>query len=181
MSTETTLMTARPRRAFELGKYLPFRLTVLSNRLTRRVARFYGERFNLTAPEWRTMAVLGQRGAMSANSVIIQTTMDKVRVSRAVAKLLKSGYITRVADPEDRRRAILDLTPKGMDVYRQIVPLVQEVEAEMLAALSADDRAGLDNALARIEAYLDRTAPAPGAARKSNAAQGNAGEAAEHA
>jgi hypothetical protein len=78
------------------------------------------------------------------------------------------------------------LTPKGMDVYRQIVPLVQEVEAEMLAALSADDRVGLDNALARIEAYLDRTAPAPGAARKSNAAtgngaQGDAEEAAEHA
>lgn len=157
MSTETTV-TARPRRPFELGRYLPFRLTVLSNRLTRRVARFYGERFNLTAPEWRTMAVLGQRGAMSANAVIVQTTMDKVRVSRAVAKLLKSGYITRVTDPEDRRRAILDLTPSGLEVYRQIVPLVQEVEAEMLAALSPDDRSGLDNALARIEAFLERTA-----------------------
>jgi DNA-binding MarR family transcriptional regulator len=157
MTTEATTAFARPRRSFELGKYLPFRLTVLSNRLTRRVARFYGERFKLTAPEWRTMAVLGQRGAMSANGVIVQTTMDKVRVSRAVAKLLKAGYITREADPEDRRRAILTLTPSGMDVYRQIVPLVQEVEAEMLAALSADDRNGLDAALAQIEAYLDQS------------------------
>ncbi len=161
MTTEAAAMFARPRRSFELGKYLPFRLTVLSNRLTRRVARFYGERFKLTAPEWRTMAVLGQRGAMSANSVIVQTTMDKVRVSRAVAKLLKAGYITRESDPQDRRRAILNLTPAGMEIYRQIVPLVQEVEAAMLAALSPDDRHGLDSALAQIEAYLDQTGGAP--------------------
>lgn len=145
-----------PRQNFELGKYLPFRLTVLSNRLTRRVARFYGERFKLSAPEWRTMAVLGQQGAMSANAVIAQTTMDKVRVSRAVAKLLKAGLITREADPQDRRRAILDLTMAGQEIYREIVPLVQEVESEIIAELSAPERAVLDNALAKIEAYLEQ-------------------------
>jgi DNA-binding MarR family transcriptional regulator len=143
-----------PAQSFELGKYLPFRLTVLSNRLTRQVARYYGQRYKLSAPEWRTMAVLGQSGAMSANSVIAQTTMDKVRVSRAVAKLLKTGYITRDADPEDRRRAILALTPKGMEIYRQIVPLVQDIEAELLKLLSAAEHAGLDTALAKIEAHL---------------------------
>ena len=146
-----------PRRNFELGKYLPFRLTVLSNRLTRRVARFYGERFKLSAPEWRTMAVLGQQGAMSANAVIGQTTMDKVRVSRAVAKLLKAGLITREADPQDRRRAILNLTGGGLEIYRQIVPLVQEIESEIVAALSGTERAVLDNALAKIEAYLEHS------------------------
>ena len=157
MAREAAL-PARPRNVFELSSFLPFRLTILSNRLTRRVARFYSQRFKLSAPEWRTIAVLGQQGAMTANAVIVQTTMDKVRVSRAVAKLLKSGYITREADPEDRRRAILALTPKGAELYRQIVPLVQEVEAEILATLSAEDRSGLDHALARIEAYLDKTA-----------------------
>jgi len=157
MSKDAALAVQFPRQSFELGKYLPFRLTVLSNRLTRRVARFYGDRFKLSAPEWRTMAVLGQQGAMSANAVITQTTMDKVRVSRAVAKLLKSKLITREADPQDRRRAILDLTPAGRDIYRQIVPLVQDIEAEIVAALSDPERALLDNALAKIEAYLEQS------------------------
>jgi DNA-binding MarR family transcriptional regulator len=157
MSKDAAVAVHFPRHAFELGKYLPFRLTVLSNRLTRRVARFYGEQFKLSAPEWRTMAVLGQQGAMSANAVITQTTMDKVRVSRAVAKLLKTGFITRDSDPQDRRRAILDLTAAGREIYRQIVPLVQEVEAEIVAALSGPERAVLDNALAKIEAYLEHT------------------------
>lgn len=158
MTKDATALAAQfPLHSFELGKYLPFRLTVLSNRLTRRVARYYGERFKLSAPEWRAMAVLGQQGAMSANAVIVQTTMDKVRVSRAVAKLLKAGLITREADPQDRRRAILDLTPAGQEIYRQIVPLVQEVEAEIVAALSGPERAVLDDALAKIEAYLGQS------------------------
>ena len=155
--TREAAIIDRPTRAFDLSSFLPFRLTVLSNRLTRRVARFYGERFKLTAPEWRTIAVLGQHGAMTANAVILQTTMDKVRVSRAVAKLLKAGHITRIADPQDRRRAILDLTPAGSDIYRQIVPLVQEVEAEILAVLTAEDRSRLEQALGRIEAFLEKT------------------------
>src|ERR1700761_4321234 len=156
MSKDAALAAQFPRRNFELGKYLPFRLTVLSNRLTRRVAKFYAQRFKLSAPEWRTMAVLGQQGAMSANAVIAQTTMDKVRVSRAVAKLLKAGLITREADPRDRRRAILNLTGAGQEIYRQIVPLVQEVESEIVATLSGTERAVLDNALAKIEEYLEQ-------------------------
>ena len=78
-----------------------------------------------------------------------------MRVSRAVAKLLHAGYITRIADPADRRRAVLELTPKGAEVYRQIVPLVQTVEAEILAELTQDERASLEGALGKIEAYLE--------------------------
>jgi DNA-binding MarR family transcriptional regulator len=94
---------------------------------------------------------------MSANAVIAQTTMDKVRVSRAVAKLLKAGLITRESDPQDRRRAILELTAAGREMYQQIVPLVQDVEAEIIAALSGPERNVLDSALSKIEAYLEKS------------------------
>src|SRR5712692_8534160 len=101
---------------FELDHFLPFRLSVLGNRVTRAVARVYAKRFQLSAPEWRTMAVLGRYGAMPAHGVIEHTAMDKVRVSRAVARLLASGRITRRADASDRRRVILDLTPAGRGI-----------------------------------------------------------------
>ena len=103
-----------PEAPLALEEYVPFRISVLANRMTRAVAAVYGKRFRLSAPEWRTMAVLGRYGALSGNSVVERTAMDKVRVSRTVAKLVTSGLITRRSDPEDRRRAILDLTPKGV-------------------------------------------------------------------
>lgn len=141
-------------RPLELDQFLPFRLSVLGNRLTRAVARVYAERFQLSAPEWRTMAVLGRYGATSAQDVVERTAMDKVRVSRAVARLLASGRITRRADDKDRRRAILDLTAAGRAVYDQIVPLVLAVEAELVAELTAEERATLDTLLRALEACI---------------------------
>src|SRR5579863_9877072 len=90
-----------PGPLFELDHFLPFRLSVLGNRVTRAVAHVYAKRFQLSAPEWRTLAVLGRHGAMPAHGVIEHTAMDKVRVSRAVARLLASGRITRHADAND--------------------------------------------------------------------------------
>ena len=122
--------------------------------MTRAVAQVYMRRFSLSAPEWRTMAVLGRYGAMTANSVVERTAMDKVRVSRAVTRLLAAGHITRRSDPEDRRRAILDLTPVGDGIYRQIVPRALAVETELLAALTVEERAAFDAAIAKLESRV---------------------------
>jgi DNA-binding MarR family transcriptional regulator len=136
---------------FVLERFVPFRLSVLANRMTRAVAGVYARRFNVSAPEWRTLAVLGRFGAMTANSVVERTAMDKVRVSRAVTRLLELGYITRRTDPLDRRRAILDLTPSGQNVYKQIVPRALQVETDLLQALNPDERAAFEAAISKLE------------------------------
>ncbi|MGB8182724.1 MAG: MarR family winged helix-turn-helix transcriptional regulator [Stellaceae bacterium] len=145
--------------AFTIEKFLPFRLSVLSNRLTRAAARVYSRRFRLSAPEWRTMAVLGRYGAMNANSVVDRTAMDKVRVSRAVARLTAAGHITRRIDPTDHRRAILDLTPQGTTTYQQIVPWLRAVQDEILAALDDSERHALEAMLVKLEQTGTAIAP----------------------
>lgn len=107
------------------------------------------------------MAVLGRFGAMTANSVVERTAMDKVRVSRAVTRLLQLGHITRRTDPEDRRRAILDLTPSGLSVYRQIVPRALAVEAQILATLTDDERTAFEATISKLEDG-GATGPSPG-------------------
>jgi DNA-binding MarR family transcriptional regulator len=141
-------------KAFALERFTPFRLSVLANRMTRAVARVYMRRFKLSAPDWRTLAVLGRFGAMSANHVGDRTAMDKVRVSRSVSRLLDLGFITRRSDPQDRRRAILDLTPAGLGVYRQIVPRALAIETELLATLSAEERMAFDATLTKLESGI---------------------------
>jgi DNA-binding MarR family transcriptional regulator len=138
--------------AFE--KYLPIRLTVLSYRLMRLVARAYGPKFGLTAPEWRTLAVLGRFGALPMSEVIEHTGMDKARVSRTVGCLLQGGYVTRRSDASDRRRGVLNLTVLGRSVYRQIVPLALAVEAEVFACFNESERALFDRMIERLEARM---------------------------
>jgi DNA-binding MarR family transcriptional regulator len=159
MKASTPSATHAATEAFFLERFMPFRLSVLANRMTRAVARVYMRRFHLSAPEWRTLAVLGRFGAMTANSVVERTAMDKVRVSRAVTRLLQLGHITRRTDPKDRRRAILDHTPSGLSVYRQIVPRALAVETEMLAALTAEERATLEAAISKLENRVVVTLP----------------------
>lgn len=137
--------------AFTIEQFLPFRLSVLSNRLTRASARVYSRRFRLSAPEWRTMAVLGRYGAMTANNVVDRTAMDKVRVSRAVARLTSAGHLTRRVDPTDHRRAILELTPQGATTYQQIVPWLHAFQDEILSTLKADERDALETMLVKLE------------------------------
>ncbi|MEO6657324.1 MAG: MarR family transcriptional regulator, partial [Arenimonas sp.] len=44
----------------ELDRFLPYRLSVLSNRVSQDIAQLYQERFNLNITEWRVIAVLGR-------------------------------------------------------------------------------------------------------------------------
>ena len=51
---------ADTRPALVLSKYLPYRLSVASNKASGLIARAYQARFGLTIWEWRVIAVLGE-------------------------------------------------------------------------------------------------------------------------
>ncbi len=121
---------------FQLGDFLPYRLSTLTNRVSRAFAGLYSQRFDLTVPEWRVMAVLGQEPGLSADQVCARTEMDKVTVSRAVARLLEKGHVAREFDAEDRRRSVLALSGAGRSVYRRIIPLAREYEDALTGELS---------------------------------------------
>ncbi len=138
-----------------LEKFLPYRLSVLMLRISSAIARSYERRFNLSVPEWRVMAVLGRFGPLSANGVAEKTQMDKVRVSRAVARLVRVGRVSRRVDRGDRRRAVLALTPAGQAIHREIVPHARRVEARLLAGLTLAERRALDQLITKLEARAE--------------------------
>ena len=143
---------AQPKHAqLKLENFLPYRLSVLSNRTSNAIAREYSERFDMTIPEWRVMAVLGRFSGLSANQVAQRTAMDKVAVSRAVARLMEAGRIQREFDDDDRRRSMLRLSEAGYAVYDQIVPLALGFEQHLLGDIPADERALLFRLLDRLD------------------------------
>ena len=138
------------REEFALEHFLPYRLSVLTNTMSRAFARAYGTKFGLSIPEWRVMAVLGRFAPLSANEVAERTAMDKVRVSRAVARLMKAGLVDRATDSGDRRRSALKLSRAGRRVHEGIVPMARRFEAAFMASLPEQDRAAFDRLVARL-------------------------------
>jgi DNA-binding MarR family transcriptional regulator len=143
-------VTGAENAAFALERFVPYRLSVLTNIMSRAIGRIYIKRFGLTIPEWRVMAVLGRYAPLSANEVCERTEMDKVRVSRAVARMRKARLIERAIDGADRRRSALRLSAAGRKIHAAIVPLALAKESEFLTGLNDADRAVLDRLLTRL-------------------------------
>jgi DNA-binding MarR family transcriptional regulator len=136
----------------ELDRFLPYRLSVLSNRISQDIARLYAERFSLGVTEWRVIAVLGRYPDLSANEVAERTAMDKVAVSRAVASLIRDGRLRRRLHGDDRRRSVLALSTKGYRIYDEVAPLALQFERDLLALLGAEEQQWLARILDRLEA-----------------------------
>jgi len=133
-----------------LNKFFPFRLSVLSNQVSRAVARIYARRFRLKLPEWRVLAILGVHSDLTASQICDITAMDKVAISRAVTRLIAMGRVTSAIDPADARRALLSLTSEGLEIYRRIVPMARAVEARLLEQLTESERTMLHELFDRL-------------------------------
>jgi DNA-binding MarR family transcriptional regulator len=134
----------------ELEHFLPYRLSVLSNRISQEIAGLYAERFALNVTEWRLLAVLGRYPDLTATELVERTAMDKVAVSRAVASLVADGRLTRKVDGADRRRTKLRLSAKGYRIYDEVAPLALAYQQRLVAALDAGERTQLEALLARL-------------------------------
>lgn len=134
-----------------LDRFLPYRLAVLANTVSKGIARLYAERFGITIPEWRILAILGAFGPATASEIQGRSAMDKVQVSRAIARLTEAALIQRTVDPDDRRRQTIAMTAEGERVYREIVPLARSREAALLEGFTSGEREMLDRLLDRLQ------------------------------
>jgi len=129
-----------PSLALELENFLPYRLSVLAQLVSESLHDLYAGPFDLAVTEWRVMAALGRFAPLTASEVGQRIVMDKVAVSRAVARLLRRRLIERTPDRADRRRAPLKLSARGRTVHARIVPLALEYEARLYEALTPGQR-----------------------------------------
>jgi DNA-binding MarR family transcriptional regulator len=136
----------------ELEHFLPYRLSILSNRVSQAIARAYQDRFGLSMTEWRVMAVLARYDGdgLSAREVAGYTEMDKVAVSRALTQLVAAKRVARRTHDGDKRRSVLRLTAAGWKVHDSVAPLARAHEQAMLAQLSTEERRTLTKILDKL-------------------------------
>ncbi|MEM8617393.1 MAG: MarR family winged helix-turn-helix transcriptional regulator [Pseudomonadota bacterium] len=152
-------MSSDSTTALRLDGFLPYRLSVLSNAISRRIADIYEREFNLSIWQWRIIAVLGEHGGMTSTEVAQRTLMDKPTVSRAAAALLERDLLLRIPDAQDRRRAPLSLTKKGRSIYTAIIPTALACEADLLGVLNEADAKTLHRLLSQLATVASPQAP----------------------
>ncbi|MGJ3646859.1 MarR family winged helix-turn-helix transcriptional regulator [Sphingomonas sp. GlSt437] len=138
--------------ALRLDRFLPYRLSIVSNSVSAAVATSYQALFGLKIPEWRIIAVIAEGEAMTQQAIGARTRMDKVTVSRAAIALVERGLLDRRPNPDDQRSHLLSLSPAGRALYENVAPQALALEARMFGAFSADEIEHFTAMLDRIEA-----------------------------
>jgi len=80
--------------------------------------------------------------------------------------LERNSLVRRLADPGDRRRVLVDITPAATPVLDRMLPEVQQVATAVMGALDDDDLLALLDTLAVLDAAIaavsaELPAPAP--------------------
>ncbi|WP_187429247.1 hypothetical protein ROLI_029200 [Roseobacter fucihabitans] len=148
---------------FTLSDFLPYKLSVLSSRVTKMLSNVYGEKYGLSTPEWRVLVHVARREKMSVREIHDSVYLEKPSVSRAVTKLEKAGFLAKTTCDKDHRLVEIELTEAGLDVFNGIVPEALSFEAALLGAFSDTERDQLDALLERLHDVLDMH---PGATRR---------------
>ena len=145
-----------PEDPLELEGFLPYRVAVVSRRMSRGLAERYEARFGISIPEWRCLAVLANRGRLTAGELAERTSLDKVQVSRAIARLKERALVEREVDARDRRAVRLSITAAGEALFREIADVARTWEQELTRALGLSERRTLDRVLQKLEDALAR-------------------------
>ena len=138
-----------------LAEFLPYQMSITSNAVSGRIALEYRQRFGLSVPEWRIMAVLGDSGPRTQRELTQLTLMDKVAVNRACKVLEERGLAVREPNAADGRSHLLQLTPSGTAMRNQIMPLALEMERRLFSNFTPEELRQFRELLARVRDEVD--------------------------
>jgi DNA-binding MarR family transcriptional regulator len=118
---------------------------------------------DLSVPQFRTLNFLGNQPGASLSAVAEHVGLTLPAVSTLVDGLVERKLLTRSRPPDDRRRITLTLTDHGQATLEATHSAAEARLAHRLAALSADDRQLVIQALQALRPLFASATPEPNA------------------
>jgi len=114
----------------------------------------------LTPAQYHALAGLASQPTQNLGELAGRLLCDRANASGLIERLVVLGLADRVADPRDRRRVILSLTPAGQEALRAAAEARRLALQRVLASLEDAGAAGLEADLSRLVTLL-RAADTP--------------------
>jgi DNA-binding MarR family transcriptional regulator len=111
-------------------------------------------RLELTRAQWRALKATSRQEGLSQTELADLLDMEPIPVGRVIDRLEKTGFVERRADPADRRRWRLYLTPKAHAVVGEMETIADELRNDALRDVDPNDLDALMRVLARIKENL---------------------------
>jgi MarR family transcriptional regulator, temperature-dependent positive regulator of motility len=122
------------------------------------VQRTQAAGFDLTPVQFAALDAIHDHPATDQARVAELIAYDRATIGGVIERLEKKGWIRRVVSERDRRARELSLTAKGKRVRSALLPIVRDLQDEILQPLSGAHQAQFLN-LARQLVRQQHTAP----------------------
>ena len=134
---------------------------------------------NVSFPQFFLLAALDQQEVMTMSAIAQKMGHTTAAASGLVARLQKTGYVTRAGAPDDRRKVMVCITEKGSALVRRIreemvgnlMKIMASSQSRRTKSVAADlheDPRLLSGEIARSPARSDRLDSCAFAFRKWN-------------
>lgn len=120
-------------------------------------ARMLRERRIDTNPaQGRVLFVLWEEGPMSIHDLARRVSLGKSTLTSTLDRLEARGQVLRVRSPADRRKILIELTPKNQAVHKLYEAVSREMTEVFYAGFAGEEVARFEHALERILGNLTR-------------------------
>lgn len=140
---------------FDLSVFLPYRLAVLSERVSRRLSVEYEKTHGLSVAEWRVLVHLRRSKEVSVREIHNCVNLEKPRVSRAVSRLESVGLVRKMPSEGDGRLVVISLTDTGHAALADILPAAKAVEARLVDGVGRAEIQAFGAIMEKLHAVLD--------------------------
>lgn len=138
-----------------LGDYVGFRMRRVQNQLSADFAAATAH-YGIRAGLFSSLALIEANPGISQQELSSTVGLDKSITVQIVDELERRGWAKRTRSTVDRRRHALTVLPDGEKTLDDLFRIMVDVETEVLAQLSPDERPLFDAALDRMYAVFHR-------------------------
>ena len=110
---------------------------------------------DLTWTGWVVLWVVWIWGDIETRHVALEAGISKGTLTGVIGTLEKRGLLLRRVHPDDARRVLVALTPKGRKLMTTLFPIFNAAEARVTAALSNAEKTNLATSLRAVVAEVD--------------------------
>lgn len=110
----------------------------------------------LRRQHFTVLSALAERGAASQAALGRRLLIDRSDMHALLGELERDGLVTRVRDPHDRRRLLVDLTPGGARALKRLDRRIEAAQDALVEPLSPADRAELNRLLTTLVEHHSR-------------------------
>ena len=133
--------------------YIGYAITDVG-RLTRTLFERRVRRLGLTRSQWLVIARVHRHPGLSQSEIADLLEIAKAPAGRLIDRMEAKGWVSRRADPDDRRINRLHLTPAGQQLHTTVWPMAEATVDDALGDLSASERRTLTGLMLRVKATL---------------------------